>query len=357
MTRIAIGAIMKQEAPYILEWVAYHKTLRFELIIADNGGTDDTTKILTTLDAAGIITRIDFRFLIKSPQIPAYRAIIRLAKRMKIEIIGFLDCDEFFAPRVPIMKLCPDDGAVYIESEFQKFNASQISYYGMLYGSRTDHQDMTAPVLERFSFHSSLENQVEDNKAGSIKSFITVKEMFKLSNILFLGPQVMSPHVFDGAMRKWIVDNIIVDPYSYRPQKPPVSHQNGIILHYMIKSWEEFQVKKARGGGIAKPARYANGFFSRFDLNNIYAPVDRAVIDKLRSEIDKLKKIVDAHHNQQSKVNFLTTLRSRLLSFGLSKYGHRKKYVKFRRSLSKQKYFMMLRISKIRNLISQRHND
>jgi len=52
MTRVAIGAIMKQEAPYILEWVAYHKALGFELIIADNGGADDTTKILTALDAA-----------------------------------------------------------------------------------------------------------------------------------------------------------------------------------------------------------------------------------------------------------------------------------------------------------------
>jgi len=76
MTRVAIGAIMKQEAPYLLEWVYYHKALGFELIIADNGGQDDTSKILTALHKTNIITRIDFRFKKTAPQIPAYRAIL-----------------------------------------------------------------------------------------------------------------------------------------------------------------------------------------------------------------------------------------------------------------------------------------
>lgn len=185
MTKVAVGAVMKQEAPYILEWVAYHKALGFELFIADNGGTDDTTRILTALDAAGIITRIDFRFCRKGPQIPAYRAIVRLAKRMKIDIIGFLDSDEFFAPRVPITKLTPDDGAGYIASEFRKFDASQISYYWLIYGSKTDFQDITVPVLERFSYHVTTEAKL-DKKISSFKSFVKVNEMFKLSNIFSL---------------------------------------------------------------------------------------------------------------------------------------------------------------------------
>jgi glycosyltransferase involved in cell wall biosynthesis len=120
MTKVAIGAIMKQEAPYILEWVAYHKSLGFELIIADNGGDDRTSEILFALDQAKIIKRIDFRFFKNSPQIPAYRAILRYAKRLKIDIIGFLDCDEFFTRYFPIKTLTPEDGAEYILSEFKQ---------------------------------------------------------------------------------------------------------------------------------------------------------------------------------------------------------------------------------------------
>lgn len=102
MQRVAIGAIMKQEAPYILEWVYYHKALGFELIIADNGGDDDTSKILYGLHQSKIIQRIDFRSIKTTPQIPAYRAILRHAKKQKIDIIGFLDCDEFFTRHIPI---------------------------------------------------------------------------------------------------------------------------------------------------------------------------------------------------------------------------------------------------------------
>jgi len=39
-------------------------------------------------------------------------------------------------------------------------------------------------------------------------------------------------------------------------------------------------------------------------LNDIYEPVDDAVIGKLHSEIDELKKIVDSHINLEYKANF-----------------------------------------------------
>ncbi len=46
---VSIGAVMKQEAPYIVEWVAWHRALGIELIIADNGGTDGTSELLAKL--------------------------------------------------------------------------------------------------------------------------------------------------------------------------------------------------------------------------------------------------------------------------------------------------------------------
>ncbi len=356
MTKVAIGAVMKQEAPYILEWVAYHKALGFELIIADNGGTDDTTRILTALDAAGIITRIDFRFYGKGLQIPAYRTIIRLAKHMKIDIIGFLDCDEFFAQRVPITTLTPDDGAGYIASEFRKFDASQISYYWLIYGSKTDFQDITVPVLERFSYHVTTEAKL-DKKISSFKSFVKVNEMFKLSNILFLGPQIMSPHVFDGAMRKWIIDDKRADPYSFNPKIREVSHHNGVILHFIIKTWEEYQSKKMRGSAIYDRSRCDDEFFERHDLNDSFDPIGSEALHKLHSEIDTIKNAIDAFEYQEPKTGFFNSLRVRLLSIGWAKFEHRKKYKKFRRKLSKNKILISERLSKLLNHTSNRQKD
>lgn len=109
--KIVIGAIMKDEAPYIIEWAAYHRMLGFDLIIADNGGLDETSSILQSLHHSGYITRLDFRNYQYSPQIPAYRAIVRMARRRNIEIAGFLDADEFFTRHYPLVDLSPQDGA------------------------------------------------------------------------------------------------------------------------------------------------------------------------------------------------------------------------------------------------------
>lgn len=48
---------MRNEAPFILEWVAYHLEIGFErMIVFLNDCCDGTDEILVVLDAAGIIT-------------------------------------------------------------------------------------------------------------------------------------------------------------------------------------------------------------------------------------------------------------------------------------------------------------
>ena len=45
---------MKNEAPYILEWVAHHLVIGFDhIVVLTNDCTDTTNAILTRLDALG----------------------------------------------------------------------------------------------------------------------------------------------------------------------------------------------------------------------------------------------------------------------------------------------------------------
>ena len=61
MTRVGIAAIVKNEARYLLEWIAFHRVVGIhKLFIADNGGDDDTSELLERLDRAGYIVRFDF---------------------------------------------------------------------------------------------------------------------------------------------------------------------------------------------------------------------------------------------------------------------------------------------------------
>jgi len=48
---------MKNEAPYILEWVAHHLVIGFDhIVVLTNDCTDTTNAILTRLDALGYVT-------------------------------------------------------------------------------------------------------------------------------------------------------------------------------------------------------------------------------------------------------------------------------------------------------------
>ncbi|HSF91360.1 MAG TPA: glycosyltransferase family 2 protein, partial [Paracoccaceae bacterium] len=47
---------MKNEGPFIPEWVAYHRAIGFtDIIICSNDSTDGTTELLDALDAGGYI--------------------------------------------------------------------------------------------------------------------------------------------------------------------------------------------------------------------------------------------------------------------------------------------------------------
>lgn len=310
MQRVAIGAIMKQEAPYILEWVAYHKALGFEIIIADNGGPDDTSKLLTALHNTGIISRIDFRFKKNTPQIPAYRAIIHIARQKKIDIIGFLDTDEFFTREIPIRSLTPVDGAEFIESEFIKYNATQISYHWLLYGSKAISSDLSLPVLERFSHHANFETK--ENKM--VKSFILVKEMFKIRNGILFGPKILTSHNFHGANKRWYIDGELIKKYDFHSQK--ISYNNGAILHFIIKTWEEYQVKANRGVGAIRGPRYNDKFFQKNDLNDNNAEIDQEIIKQIKSGISQIKDSIGNYTDIDTKTNFFATLKVQLMSIG-----------------------------------------
>lgn len=312
MTKVAIGSIMKQEAPYILEWVSYHKALGFELIIADNGGEDKTSQILSALHQAKMCTRIDFRSIKKTPQIPAYRAILRLAKKKKIDIIGFLDCDEFFTRYFPIKSLDPCDGAKYIATEFERKNATQISYHWICYGSKTNHDDISLPVLERFSHHSKFDNR--NNVLG--KSFVKVKEIFNPSNIFFLGPKILTVHHFHDANKQWYFDGEKLYKFDYKNKI--ITHREGAILHFPIKTWEEFQKKSSRGRADIKASRYTDDFFRQYDNNDIYTTIEEENIDQVKININHLSKSIHIFEREEVKRKILNDIKIQVMSLGLS---------------------------------------
>lgn len=86
--------IAKNEAPYLLEWVAYHRLLGFDtIVIYDNLSTDGSTELLAGLHQAGVIEhRMWTLGKDESPQVTAYQHALR---RVQTDWLYIIDADEF----------------------------------------------------------------------------------------------------------------------------------------------------------------------------------------------------------------------------------------------------------------------
>jgi Glycosyl transferase family 2 len=85
---LGIAAIVKDEAPSVLEWVAFHQLVGVECFdIYDNGSTDETVELLSAIDG---VTVLDWPG--ERQQLHAYAHAIRGART---HWLAFLDVDEF----------------------------------------------------------------------------------------------------------------------------------------------------------------------------------------------------------------------------------------------------------------------
>ncbi|SDN52990.1 Glycosyl transferase family 2 [Methylobacterium phyllostachyos] len=90
--------IARDEAPYIIEWLAFHRAVGFSrILVFDHGSTDDTPVLVARAAAADpAISLHAIPILLEaSPQIAAYTAGMAL---VRTPWVAFLDVDEFLVP-------------------------------------------------------------------------------------------------------------------------------------------------------------------------------------------------------------------------------------------------------------------
>lgn len=156
---------MKNESPYILEWVAHYKILGFDTIyIYENDSTDKTPLVLGRLQ--GHIKYIPWPSLEKmSPQISAYNDAI---KNTDAEWMLFCDADEFL-----ILK--NHENIHDFISDFDQ-TISCISINWRIFGSSGQVDQESGFVIERFIRAAHINFEVNKH----VKSIVRTKDVVKM---------------------------------------------------------------------------------------------------------------------------------------------------------------------------------
>jgi hypothetical protein len=247
--RLAIGAIFKNEGPYVLEWVAVHRALGIErFFVADNASTDETTAILAALDRAGLVTHIPFPGVPGTPpQLPAYAEILR-RHGSEADWIAFIDADEFLLPAPPHRSVLPPVAALDRDP-----GIGAIAVNWAVYGSSGLERADPRPVIERFTRRAAQD-------ARTSRHFKTI-----LRPDAFAGTG-RTPHAF---LLKPGFRIVHADGSRMAPEREGVSRRclwaPLRVNHYVVKSRQEFLERKRARGRAMRNEQRDEAFFERHD--------------------------------------------------------------------------------------------
>lgn len=278
---VAIGAIIKNEYPYITEWVAYHKALGFDKIyIVDNISNDGSSELLSKLHLEGEITRIEYKTIdgIK-PQVPAYNLILERAKN-ECEYIAFIDADEFFYFE-------DNDGCIHdlVKLINSQENIGAVAINWCVYGSSYAILPGEGLIIERFDHRATQNNLLNSH----YKSFLRMAAIYGTR-----GGGVHHFQLKDG-YRYILTDGAELKSNSGLSDN--VSWDICRLNHYVIKSNSEFFHKKmARGRAAGNNNDLNNSFFKNHDKNDIKDSFNYKFISKVKHA----KRLLDERFSVQT---------------------------------------------------------
>ena len=139
---LAVAGIFKNEAPYILEWIAHHRVIGIRhFFIADNDSTDASSELFEVLARLGHIELIRHSTEPGTkPQLPAYNKLVEMA-RDKVRWMAFIDSDEFIWPTRSGASL-----EAFLKALDAQMNVGALTLNWSTYGSSRNYFFQDAPV-------------------------------------------------------------------------------------------------------------------------------------------------------------------------------------------------------------------
>lgn len=252
---LAICAIMKDEGPYLKEWLDYHMLVGVnKFYLYDNESSDDTVDVLKPYIDKGIVEYTFFPGIAR--QQPAYIDCVTKYKN-DVRWLALIDLDEFIVP-VQHKKI----------TDFLKtlplFGQLIVSW--VVYGSSGHIKKPKGFVIENFKYHA--------NKTWGVKSIINPRLVINITN----------PHVNEVA--GWTIDeNGKKLGYIDQTNNPP-TYNKIRINHYITKSYEEMMKRCAKGDACYEkyeesPKFKAQQLFNISDKNDVYDGIMDKYVKKL----------------------------------------------------------------------------
>lgn len=277
-----IVGCMKNEAPYIIEWVAYHRAIGFDnFLIYTNGCEDGTDEILDRLQDLGVMQhRLNDDWKGKSPQQFALNRALTEPVIEQADWIAHIDVDEFVNVRT---------GNGTLSDLFTAMpDATNLAMTWRLFG----HNDVTG-LRDEFVI-----NQFDTCAPKFCPKPHTVwgfKTMFR--NVGAYGKMSCHrPNKLDPAWRdkvKWVngsgkdITDEAVEK-GWRSSMRSIGYDLVQLNHYALRSAESFLIKRQRGRALHVDRSIGLNYWIRMDWSLHKDLTIKRNLPRLKAEYDRL---------------------------------------------------------------------
>ena len=292
-TGSVVVACMKDEGPYILEWIAYHLAIGFDnFLIYTNDCSDGTVEILNTLQTMGVLTHVDnTKWKGQSPQQHALNKSIKHPLVLNSDWIAHFDTDEFVNIHVGNGRL--DDLFAVMPK------ATNITMTWRLFGYNGVEEITDEPVIEKFDKaapkycpkpHNSWGFKTLTKNIGAYAKLgchrpNKIKDEQRDTVAWFNG--------FGKEIQGKILDN------GWRSDLRSIGYDVVQLNHYAVRSAQGFLVKRQRGRALQVNRSIGLAYWTRMDFNthpdaSIKRNLPRVV--KVLEELKANPKLLELHN-------------------------------------------------------------
>jgi hypothetical protein len=288
-----IVGCMKNEGPYILEWVAYHRAVGFDnFLIYTNDCSDGTTEILDRLQALGVVQhRNNNGWKGKSPQQHALDAALDEPVIQNADWIAHIDVDEFVNIRCgngtlqDVLDRVPD--------------ATNMAMTWRLFGHNGVRRFQDRLVIEQFDTCAPKYCPKPHTVWGFKTLFRNIGAYEKISchrpNKLADGQEDRVKWV-NGSGKDMTAEAL---NNGWRSSKRTIGYDLIQLNHYALRSAESFLIKRQRGRALHVDRNIGLNYWIRMDWSVHRDITIKRNIPRLRAEMDALMQdpaLTAAHH-------------------------------------------------------------
>ena len=243
-SKILVVTSMKNEAPFILEWIAYHKSIGVDhFLVYTNDCTDNTNEMLDRLADLGHVTRVPNpwdKASGKKPQHVALKDALRQTCYDDANWVLTIDCDEFVNIHV-------GDGT--FEDLFKASNyPNVVSFTWKFFGNKDIHGYEDRPITEQF-VNCAPEFIPKPRLGWGFKSmFHKTSPYTRIGVHRPLGieeDEVDEVRWVNGSGRA--MPDMLLTNNGWRSTKRSLGYRLATLNHYILRSAESFLVKRERG--------------------------------------------------------------------------------------------------------------